>query len=129
MKETYRVPVSVKGIVFEEGGVWLRRNERGEWELPGGKLEKGEQPEETVVRELEEELGFAVEVVDIVLASHYIVADSIDEFHGVLVLIYLCKFLNRVSGLELAGEAGEASFKKFRAEEIADLRMPEFYKK
>lgn len=46
----YLVPVSVKGIVFDDDGVWLRSNERGEWELPRGKIDPGEQPTETVVR-------------------------------------------------------------------------------
>ena len=34
----YIIPVSVKGVVFDGGKVWLRQNERNEWELPGGKL-------------------------------------------------------------------------------------------
>lgn len=34
-----KLPISVKGIVFQDGKVWLRRNERSEWELPGGKLD------------------------------------------------------------------------------------------
>lgn len=58
----YLVPISIKGIVFENGKVWLRKNERDEWELPGGKLEDGEQPKETIIRELKEELGFEVKV-------------------------------------------------------------------
>lgn len=37
-------PVSVKGVVVRDGRVLLLRNERDEWELPGGKLELGEEP-------------------------------------------------------------------------------------
>jgi ADP-ribose pyrophosphatase YjhB (NUDIX family) len=36
-----RLPVSVKGVVLDEEKVILLENERGEWELPGGRLEAG----------------------------------------------------------------------------------------
>lgn len=35
----------------------------GGWELPGGKVEDGEDPAAAVVREVDEELGCAIEVV------------------------------------------------------------------
>jgi 8-oxo-dGTP pyrophosphatase MutT (NUDIX family) len=124
----YVVPVSVKGIVFEDVAVWLRKNERDEWELPGGKIEPGEQPTQTVVRELAEELGFTTEVAGIVQAHMYTVKSSDDEQHGVMVLTYLCKLMKKTGGFELVGEAGPAEFKAFPVDELADVRMPDFYK-
>ena len=57
-----RFPVSVKGVVLRAGRVILLKNERDEWELPGGRLEAGETPEGCVAREIAEELGLGVTV-------------------------------------------------------------------
>lgn len=54
-------PVSIKGVLLTDTReAVLALNDRGEWELPGGRLEPGEQPEDTVAREFLEELGVAV---------------------------------------------------------------------
>ena len=127
--DTYKIPVSVKGIVFDDGKVWLRKNERNEWELPGGKLDEGEQPEETVVREMEEELGFEVEVQEIIQAYLYQIEVSKDESRGVVVISYLCTIKKRIGEFEIEGEAGRSEFRKFSIDEIKDLNMPEFYKR
>lgn len=126
--KSYNVPISVKGIIFDDGKVWLRKNERQEWELPGGKLDEGEQPEETAVREMQEELGFEVEVITPVLAYLYTIKKSSDESRGVLVVSYLCKIIKKSGEFEIEGEAGKAEFKNFSTEEIDNLNMPQFYK-
>lgn len=128
MYTPYLLPISVKGIIFEDRKVWLRKNERNEWELPGGKLGEGEQPEQTVIRELREELGFETEVRDLIQAHVYIIQKSVDEKKGVLVLSYLCLLKDKVGDFEHIGEAGIARFNAFSLEEVSSLTMPQFYK-
>lgn len=128
MKKPYSIPISIKGIVFDGGKIWLRKNERQEWELPGGKLDEGEQPEETVVREMKEELGFDVSVKGIVQAYLYKIQKSVDESAGVLVVSYICNILKKSGDFEFEGEAGRAEFQPFNPEEIETLNMPQFYK-
>jgi 8-oxo-dGTP pyrophosphatase MutT (NUDIX family) len=128
MLTPYLLPVSCKGIVVEDGKIWLRHNERNEWELPGGKLDPGEQPAQTVKREMLEELGVEIQVNAPIANYLYTITDSIDESHGVFVTIYSCHFIKRVGGVEHIGEAGASKFESFSPNEINGLNMPEFYK-
>ena len=128
MIDTYIIPVSIKGIVIENGKVWLRKNEREEWELPGGKLEKGEQPEQTVTREIQEELGYSVRVVDLLQAHMYTVKGSVNESRGVLVVTYLCEVTKKDGRFELMGEGGKAEFQQFAPDALDSLNITDFYK-
>lgn len=128
MYQSYLVPISIKGIVFENNRVWLRHNERNEWELPGGKLDEGEQPEETITRELREELGFETKVIKIIQSHLYTIKTSSDESRGVLVVTYLCELLDKTGNFETIGEAGASKFDQFSLGEVKELTMPEFYK-
>jgi mutator protein MutT len=128
MNNALLVPVSVKGIIFDDKKIWLRHNERNEWELPGGKLDIGEQPEEAIVREMREELGFKVQIADIVQANLYVIKASHDESRGVVVISYLCKLQQKIGKFEFRGEAGLAKFEKFTLDEIKNINMPDFYK-
>lgn len=53
--------VSVKGVVLDSRQrVLLLKNERDAWELPGGRIEIGESPEDCVAREITEETQWKV---------------------------------------------------------------------
>src|SRR5579859_1219816 len=120
--QPYRFPVSVKGIVYYDGKVVLLKNERDEWELPGGKLELGEEPEVCVVREIDEELGLAVTIGPLLDAWVY----HIFEGRDVLILTYGCQ---PTPFSQVTHSPEHKAVGLFRPEEIPSLRMPEGYKK
>lgn len=120
--QVHHFPVSVKGIVYYDGKFVLLKNERDEWELPGGKLELGETPETCVVREIEEELGLAAKIGPLLDAWVY----HIFEGRDVLILTYGC-LPTPFSQVTHSPEHKEVGL--FRPEEISALRMPEGYKK
>jgi 8-oxo-dGTP diphosphatase len=93
----------VGGVIVQEGRVLLiRRGQaplKGEWSLPGGVVELGETLEQAVCREVLEETGFVVEVLEVVKAFDRISRDGEGrvQYHYVLV-----DFLCRVVGGALA---------------------------
>lgn len=56
------IPISVKGVLIHQDRVLLLLNERGEWDLPGGRPDPGEDHRAALSREVREEAGLAVEV-------------------------------------------------------------------
>jgi 8-oxo-dGTP pyrophosphatase MutT (NUDIX family) len=53
-------PTSVKGVLLVDRQVLLVKNSRDEWELPGGRIDEGEEHSQTLSREFAEELGFRI---------------------------------------------------------------------
>ncbi len=115
-------PVSVKGVLVRDGRVLLLKNERDEWELPGGKLELGEEPPACVAREIAEESGLAVTTGPILDAWQY----HIGEGRDVLIVTYGCH-LDGCQAPAVSDEHSEIGF--FALAEVADLNMPAGYKR
>ena len=122
------VTLSIKGIVFEAGKLWLRQNERGEWELPGGRLDSEEQPEQTLVREIREELGR--EISEPKLVDVFIWKKDFGSTTHVGIVTFSCEAESISGEFEIEGEAGTAGFRAFSVEEALRLpNLPEVYKR
>ena len=119
--DAFRFPVSVKGIVVRGDKVVLLRNDRDEWELPGGKLELSESPERCLAREIAEELKLEVEPERIVGSWVYTIAPDVH----VLVLTYGCSESSPDEAV-LSDEHKELRW--FSLGEIDKLKMPDGYK-
>jgi 8-oxo-dGTP diphosphatase len=107
-----RPVVGIGGVVIEDGRTLLIRRGteplRGHWSIPGGTLEIGESLQQGVARELWEETGLQVRVLEVIeVFDRIFLAEKADSgkakagprFHYVIV-DYLCE---RISGEARAG--------------------------
>lgn len=117
-----RFPVSIKGVLPINGAVVLLKNERDEWELPGGRLEAGEDPMDCVVREIREELGLDVTVAGIIDSWTYEVLPG----QEVVIVTYGCQ-LDGHDEIEISAEHKEVGL--FSPDALAGLPMPEGYRR
>lgn len=98
----------VAGLLVDDQGLVLITQRRadqalgGFWEFPGGKIEPGEAPAYALARELDEELGAAVDVGQVWDVLHHVYPTF-----ELLMIVYRCRL-----------RAGETA----RTVEVADLR-------
>jgi 8-oxo-dGTP diphosphatase len=87
------VLVAACALIDADGRVLLAQRPEGKamaglWEFPGGKIEPGERPETSLIRELHEELGIVVKeecLAPLTFASH-----RYPDFH-LLMPLYVCR--------------------------------------
>jgi 8-oxo-dGTP diphosphatase len=113
--------VAAVALVDADNRVLIARRPEGKpmaglWEFPGGKVEAGERPEETLIRELAEELGITVQeacLAPLTFASH-----AYETFH-LLMPLYICR---RWDGLVQARE--RQALKWVRPRQLREHDMP-----
>jgi len=91
--QTKLVLVAACALIDGDGRVLLAQRPEGKsmaglWEFPGGKIETGERPEQTLIRELNEELG--IRVKEDCLAPFAFASHGYEGFH-LLMPLYLCR--------------------------------------
>jgi 8-oxo-dGTP pyrophosphatase MutT (NUDIX family) len=117
-------PVSIKGVVLDSRRrVLLLKNERDEWELPGGRIEVGESPEECVVREIAEETQWKITAGPVLDTWMYYIDAA--ERH-VFIATYGCYSVSDVEPV-LSHEHKEVGL--FARSEVHGLSMPDGYKR
>ena len=87
------VLVAACALVDADGRVLLAQRPQGKsmaglWEFPGGKLEPGETPERSLIRELKEEL--AIDVKEACLAPLTFASHGYPDFH-LLMPLFVCR--------------------------------------
>jgi 8-oxo-dGTP diphosphatase len=115
------VTVAACALIDADGRVLLAQRPEGKsmaglWEFPGGKIEVGETPEQSLIRELEEELGIVVKeacLAPLTFASH-----TYPDFH-LLMPLYVCR---RWEGTVTAQEGQQLAW--VRPNRLRDYPMP-----
>jgi 8-oxo-dGTP diphosphatase len=115
------VLVAACALVDVDGRVLIARRPEGKtmaglWEFPGGKVEAGELPEQTLIRELMEELG--IDVTQACLAPLTFASHSYPDFH-LLMPLWICR---RWEGIVTAREGQELAW--VRPQRLRDYSMP-----
>ena len=115
------VLVAACALIDTDGRVLIAQRPPGKsmaglWEFPGGKVEAGERPEQSLIRELNEELGITVKedcLAPLTFASHLY-----PDFY-LLMPLYVCR---RWEGIVTAGE--QQRLKWVRPNDLRNYPMP-----
>jgi len=116
--------ITTKAIIHKEGKVLLVEDHNGKWEMPGGKIDFNESPNDTIQRELREELGFTNVMVENVVNvwSFSVTKDEVE--YQFVVIVYSVK----TDETEVVKSDEHKEYKWIPFSEVDSLNIREGYK-
>lgn len=115
-----KFPISIKAIVIDNNKVLCLKNERNEWDFPGGKINFDEDTEKCLKREVMEETNLDIMNLKI-LKPFSLKFNDVPVF----ILVYSAE-ISCDSSISISYEHSEYNF--FSKSEIKNLNMPQSYK-
>ena len=117
MMEERKLITVTAGVIYHNGKILIaqRRKDKslgGFWEFPGGKIEKGETPQQALIREIKEELNVELRIGDLIRTIEY----DYSSFH-LSMECYWCELLGEEVTLLEAKSA-----KWLTKEELFDIK-------
>lgn len=94
------------------------RNEAGRWEFPGGSVEFGEGLEHALIREVREEYGFEIEVLELLDVVNHIIPHEGQHW---VSPTFLCRFTSGIPRILELHKCDEIGW--FRLEDIPVQRL------
>lgn len=116
---------TVKALIEENGKILMLKDNKGIWELPGGRIDNNDAKEETLKRELKEELDINNVEIGPKIYNFTFEVDCNDSKYQIFVIVCLCKI--NPSDLKISQEHTE--MKWINIKKINDYPMREGYKK
>ena len=112
-----KFPVSAKALIFDDNRILILNNDKGDWDLPGGKIENSDK---NIEHRLKEEV---FEETQLELKIFNLISSSIINYSGtkVLILVFKCE-ISGTSAVKLSYEHSKFLFADLKS--INEYQIP-----
>jgi len=100
-----KFPVSVKALIFDDKRILILKNDKGDWDLPGGKIENSDK---NIKHRLKDEV---FEETQLELKIFNLISSSVINYSGtkVIILVFKCEIIGN-SAVKLSHEHSKFLF-------------------
>ena len=116
-------PVSAKAVVVSAGKILILRQNNGNWDLPGGKVNDNESVTEALIREVWEETKLSITPIGLLTSSTKPRPNEDD----LLVLSYLCEVRNETAKPHVRLSEEHVEYRLVELREALSLPLREHY--